>query len=214
MSHFRNATKEQWYQDDYPGADMHLTHGTMVAALHTTEGMGWPSYRGGSIAPNYTGMPPIGFRRGHWRVHFPDEKSSRALENDPGGVETNTMNVVQFELIGTCDPAHEVSWGKLRAGRDYVYWPKANGRQRRWLARILADMHRRHGLNLHPQVEFKAYPLSYGSDNGVRLTFEQWHKFAGVLGHQHVPENVHGDPGNIAIRSILYWARFYVRTHR
>ena len=217
MSNYKYATKEQWFQDvpGLGGADMNLTHDTMVACLHTTEGMTWPDYQGGAVAPNYTGMPPIGLKGGHWRAHFPDEKSSRALVNAPGGVQTNTLNVVQFELIGTCNPAYAVSWTvngrKYFAGKDYVYWPNANLRQRRWLARILADMHRRHGLRLLPLVEFKAYPASYGTNNGVRLSGAAWSKFAGVLGHQHVPENVHGDPGNIAIRSILYWARFRVR---
>lgn len=211
MSNFKYATKEQWFQDNYPGADLHLTHDTMVAVLHTTETTDWPDYQHGSEAPTYTGKPPIGLRGGHWRAHFPDEKSARALVNSPGGVETNTLNAVQFELIGTCDPAKAVSWGKLRAGRDYVYWPNANLRQRRWLARILADMHRRHGLRLLPLVEFRAYPASYGTHNGVRLSGAAWSKFAGVCGHQHVPENVHGDPGALRIRSILYWARRRVR---
>lgn len=214
MSTYRPAnTTEQWFQDDFPGADLRLSPKTMVVTLHTTEGTDWPDYLGGQTAPNYTGLPPLGDARGKWRAHFPDEKSSRALRNEAGGVNTNTLNTVQLELIGSCDPKNRVRWGgssRTRvAGRDYVYWPEADLRQHRWLARILADFHIRHGLRLRTGVEFKPYPASYGA-NGVRLSFAGWSNYTGVLGHQHVPENSHGDPGNIDIKTILAEARKHV----
>ena len=211
MSNYRWADlKSQWFQDDYPGADLHLNADTMVAVVHTTETAGWPSYNGGTTAPNYTGLPPIGSRMGQWRGHFPDEKSSRALQNDAGGVETNTLNAVQLELIGTCDPAHEHRWGNLVAGRDYVYWPDATPAQLNWLGAILADFHERHGLKLVAPAVFKAYPGSYGEHNGVRLSFAEWRNAAGVYGHQHIPENDHGDPGSLAIGIALNHAKSLV----
>lgn len=212
MSNYKNADcKTQWYQDDFPGADLKLTAVTMVLVLHTTEGTDWPTYDGGSMAPNYTGKPPLGDTKGQWRGHFPDEKSSRALVNLRGGVETNTLNSEQLELIGTCDPKNKVRWGGTSrtrlAGRDYVYWPDADKRQLKWLSRILADFHIRHGLHLDAPRRFLPYPESYGPSNGVRLSANAWSRITGVVGHQHVPENVHGDPGNIDIDYVLTSAK-------
>lgn len=212
MTNYKAANKtEQWFQDDYPGSNLRLNKNTMVAVIHTTEGTDWPSYSGGAVAPHYTGKPGLGGERGKWRAHFPDEKSARALANKSGGVETNTLNCVQFELIGTCDPRNAKRWGGTSrsriAGRDYVYWPEADDKHLLWVARILADMHRRHGLVLMAPKPFKAYPESYGSKNGVRLSTKEWLNSHGVIGHQHVPENLHGDPGNIDIEGILSRAR-------
>lgn len=214
MSNFAKAnTTAQWFQDDYPGAVLNLSAETMVLTVHTTEGMTWPSYGGGETAPNYTGFPPLaGISSGLWRAHFPDERSSRALRNLDGGVQTNTLNTVQLELIGTCDPRHAKSWngeGKKFAGKDYVYWPNASDEQLAWLADLVADMHRRHDLRLAAPA-FQAYPASYGARSGtndVRFSFDQWRSFAGICGHQHVPENVHGDPGNINMAKVITFAK-------
>lgn len=217
MSNYRAAdAKTQWYQDNFPGSTLKLTPDTMVAVLHTTEGSTWPTYSGGATAPNYTGQPPLGkpnddnYRKGQWRAHFPDEKSARALRNDSGGVETNTLNAVQLELIGTCDPKNAKRWGGTSptriAGRDYVYWPDASEVQLMWVARILADFHRRHGLILTAPKRFIAYPGSYGATE-VRMSVKEWLNSRGVVGHQHIPENDHGDPGNLDIVSILEKAR-------
>ena len=210
MSNYSKADRRtQWFADDYPGSPMRLNADTMVGVIHTTETMSWPGYEGGRTAPNYTGQPPLkGISRGQWRAHFPDEMSSRALRNLSGGVETNTLNSVQFELIGTCDPKHAKSWngqGKKFAGKDYVYWPKATDNQLKWLASIMADMHLRHGMRFQAP-RFVAYPESYGP-GGQRLSFAAWRKFTGMLGHQHVPENSHGDPGALNIGKVITFAK-------
>lgn len=203
-----NTTK-QWFARRFVGSKLNLGPRTGVVCLHTTEGFGFPEYGGGESAPNMTGLPPINGKRGEWRQHFPDEMSSRALRNESGGVETNTMNTFQIELIGTCDSRYRKRWGSRVAGRDYVYWPDATEQQLKWLARVLADLHIRHGLKLTSSVRFLPYPDSYGA-NGVRLSFEGWKKYTGILGHQHVPENSHGDPGNIDIERLLKLAREHV----
>jgi hypothetical protein len=56
-------------------------------------------------------------------------------------------------------------------------------------------------------LTFKAYPGSYGTSNGVRMTGSQWTNFTGHCGHQHVPENLHGDPGAFPIAAILAAAK-------
>lgn len=207
MSTFRKAnTRTQWFQDKYPGAPLNLTADTMVLVIHTTEGTGWPGYDGGAIAPNDTAKPNIKAKQLDWRAHFPDERSSRALQNQAGGVETNTLNAVQVELVGTCDPTHAHRWGSMRAGVDYIYWPDAPDWALLELAEFIADLHHRHGLRLHAPA-FKAYPDSFGLDNGVRMSGTAWSHFAGICGHQHIPENVHGDPGALPIGRILQLAR-------
>lgn len=192
----------QWFEDNFPGALMNPN----VLVLHTTEGTTWPGYEGGATAPNYTARPDLGAKRLHWRQHYPDERSSRSLVNAPGGVETNTLNCIQVELVGTCDPAHRTSWGNLRAGHDYVFWPDAPDWLLRELAKFVAYCHRRHGVKLQAPT-FKAYPGSAGTNNGVRMTGTQWRNFYGVCGHQHVPENVHGDPGNTDVPKVLEFAK-------
>lgn len=224
MSNYRAAdSKTQWFQDNFPGSTMNIKPSNLVLVIHTTETTGWPGYEGGATAPNYTGLPPLGepnhdgFRKGAYRAHFPDEKSARALKNLPGGVETNTLNAIQLELIGSCDPKNASRWGRTSrsnlAGKQYVYWPEASPRQLLWVARFVADLHRRHGLALKAPRKFLPYPASYGA-NGVRLTNSQWMNTVGVIGHQHVPENSHGDPGNLNVEEILRLARGLVTKGR
>ena len=72
---------------------------------------------------------------------------------DGGGVETNTANVIQVELVGTCDPNNRhtmTDWRgvRLRAEVDYIYWPDAPDWALRDLAAFLRDMHDRHGIKL------------------------------------------------------------------
>lgn len=208
--------KSQWFQDNFPGSNLELGPERTVVVLHTTEGFSWPTYAGGGTAPHLTGLPPLfsikglRLRKGKWRQHFPFNKSSRALANTSGGVETNTLNAIQIELIGTCDPANAVSWGGKKqywAGKDYVYWPKATKVQLNFVARMLADIAEDTGLRLVTQVVWKAYPGSYGVGNPNRLSFAEWRDTVGVVGHQHVPENSHGDPGNLNVAYILQRAR-------
>jgi len=206
MSNYAKAdTKAQWFQDNYPGSTLELSEDTTVVVLHTTEGFDWPGYEGGATAPNYTFKPGFAPQGGWWRAHFPDERSSRALRNLSGGVETNTLNAIQVELIGTCAPVNRNTWYGRKAGEDYVYWPEADDHQLRDIARFLVDMHQRHGLRLRAPKKFVAYPGSYGS-HPERMTFAEWRNATGVVGHQHVPENSHGDPGALNVERILHFA--------
>lgn len=178
-----------------------------VGALHTTEGTGWPDYNGGATTPHATGMPAIPKRCLEWRQHLPFTRSARALENDPGGVETNTLNAVQLELIGTCDPTKRVRWGRLTAGKHYIFWPEAPDWALDGVAEVLAFLHEEWAIQLKAPKLWLPYPDSYGSKNGQRMSFAQWRRFYGWCGHQHVPENAHGDPGDLDIEHILAKAR-------
>lgn len=213
MSNYSRATTSQWYASRYPGAKINPDK----VVLHTTEGNSWPTYGGGSSAPTYTARPSFGGKRLIWRAHFPDERSARALVNAPGGVETNTDNAIQVELIGTCDDKHAKTWrGVGTAGRDYIYWPDAPEWALRDLAAFLQDMNRRHGIPLKAPSTWLRYgkdsrrpgvwPASYGA-SPARMTFSQWRSFRGVCGHQHVPENSHGDPGALDVAALMKYAR-------
>lgn len=202
-------TKTQWWQDDFAGSRIEPD----VLIWHTTESPGFPSsatYRNGGTAPNVTVRINIATRSMSVRQHFPADRSARALENRSGGVQTNTAGAFQVEVVGTCDPAHRKTWGKLVAGRDYLYLPDAP----QWALDLLAQI----PTWLHaewPKFPIKdaaprgwlVYPKSYGNSSGQRLSNAEWTKATGMLGHQHVPENSHGDPGNLNIRAIVASAK-------
>lgn len=195
----------------YPGADLSLFFGTKYKGSlmnvdkllwHTTEGRTVVDYSGGAEAPTLTAAPDMTAKKLRWYQHFDINRSARALVNSTGGVETNTDDVVQVELVGTCDPATRDKW--IREGRagEFIFWPDAPD----WALEGLADFSNwlleNHGVKIKSTVTWKAYPASYGANNGVRLTGAQWTAYTGHLGHEHAPDgNVHGDPGN------LDWAR-------
>lgn len=162
--------------------------------LHTTEGGNWTSYDEGKKAPHLS-VKAIPGKGVEVRQHTPFTSSARALRNLDGGVQTNRDYAFQIELIGTCDPKNK---GKM------FYWPEADDAVLRDLyVKVIEPMSR--GLNIPLLAPaFQAYPASAGARSGsndVRMTGAQWDIFTGWCGHQHVPENTHGDPGNFP------WAR-------
>jgi hypothetical protein len=154
--------------------------------LHTTEGSGWPGYDGWTIFPHATVMPSPG-KGVDVHQHLPFDQGSFALRNLSGGVETNRDYVFQFELIGTC----------VRGGPGY-YWPGADDAVLRDLYRkVIGPLSEAYGIPLRAQP-FQSYPDAYGArgvTNDVRMSGSAFDNWSGWLGHQHVPENVHGDPG-------------------
>ncbi|MEU1275385.1 peptidoglycan-binding protein [Streptomyces sp. NPDC005799] len=174
--------------------------------LHTTEGTTLVDYSKGAVAPNITAKPNFDKKRLDWYQHYAFDRSARALVNKAGGVETNTDDVVQVELVGTCDAAHRKTWGKLQAGVHYIYWPDAPDWALDDLADFLAWQNVKNGVPLKAPGEWLPYPASYGNSK-ARMTFAEWRGFSGVCGHQHPPENVHGDPGDIDITTLLAKAK-------
>ncbi|MEU6460360.1 peptidoglycan-binding protein [Streptomyces sp. NPDC046976] len=200
---YPSATRgSHWYGDTYEG-DL-IAPNTLV--IHTTEGTDVVSYSSGSEAPNLTAKPNFKTKKLDVYQHFALNRSARALVNAPGGVETNTCNAVQVEFVGTCDPTHKSAWGKLKAGVDYVYWPDAPEWCYDAMANLIAWMHTNLGIPLSGPSQWLPYPSSYGKTH-VRLSFAQWNAFRGVLGHMHVPENDHGDPGGIPFAKVLAKAK-------
>lgn len=171
----------QNFASAYPGV---IFSSLRCLVLHTTETSGWPGYSGGASAPTFTAMPDHTNKKLIWRQHYPLNMSARALRNDPGGVNTNTTSVVQIELVGTSDK-----------GGPGMYWPEAPD----WALQDLADfckwLKAEWGVPTSGSVKWVDYPASYGFNASQRLSGGTWLDYRGILGHQHVPENDHGDPG-------------------
>lgn len=216
---YPGASTKYWYQGKYPGSPME----TNVIGWHSTEGISVPGYRGGADAPNLTVAPDFKNRRAVWYQHHDFDSSSRAARNLAGGVETNTANMCQIEIVGTCDPKHKTSW-KLgsrtyKAGVDYLYTPDLPDWFEEELAEFSAWANKNHGVRLESKrpdgtaLVWKPYPSSYGTraQNGVRLSNAEWGKFYGHCSHQHFPENLHGDTGNMNIAVILSVAKDMVQ---
>lgn len=191
-----------WFADNYKGSTIKPN----VGVIHTTEGTSLPWYDGGAKAPNYTATPDFGKQRLIWTQHYPDTMSSRALRNESGGVETNTLNCIQIELVGTCDPGTSEKW--KAAGRNHIFWADAPQWALDEVAEFVALKNRERGIRIEGPEQINeawaAYPASYGKGASQRFSFAQWKNFYGWCGHQHVPENDHGDPGR------LNWA--YIET--
>lgn len=182
-------TRSGWYADNYPGSRTDAN----VGVIHTTEGTSLPGYEGGATAPNVTAVPNMAAKTLRWVAHFPANMSARALRNEAGGVETNTLNAYQIELVGTCDPGTRDRWTK--AGASFIFWPDAPAWALEDLAEHIAWANDALAIPIRaPRQGFLAYPASYGN-SPVRMGDAQWREFTGWCGHQHVPENSHGDPG-------------------
>jgi hypothetical protein len=197
---YPGASTAYWYGAKYPGSAMEVN----VLCWHSTEGTSLPSYDGGSMAPNFTAKPDFAAKRLVWYQHFDFDVSSRALRNLSGGVETNTLNVGQVEIVGTSDPATHTKWAQ--AGIQHLYMAELPDWAIRDLATFAKWANVNHGVPLSSGLTFKPYPSSYGA-NGVRMTNTQWTNFNGHCGHQHVPENDHGDPGAFPMAAILAAAK-------
>jgi hypothetical protein len=168
----------------YPAASRSLTfggcgphvHGPYRIVLHTTEG---PTIAGALGAYRSSGNYP------HFTVdgntveqHCPLEVGSTALKHPSGTPETNRASAIQIEIVG--------------------YAAHADQLPTRLLVPLLEWIAAQTGARLEAAA-FKAYPSSAGFTNGIRFSDAEWASFNGICGHQHVPNNDHGDPGLISL---------------
>ena len=181
------ATKQTWNRD---GGS--FTRSPSIICLHSTEGGSWPGYSAGADAPHFTIDP----RTGDVRQHTPINVAGRALMHPAGTPETNRAGVIQVEIIGTCD-------GATASRYNLHYLPDMTDAEAANINRLLVAIFDATGIPLETTVTWKQYPASYGPGNGVRLSRSAFANYRGVLGHQHVCDNDHGDPGNLPIAKIL-----------
>jgi peptidoglycan hydrolase-like protein with peptidoglycan-binding domain len=111
---------------------------------------------------------------------IPANRGGRGLENRSGGVQTNNGGsiVFQIEVVG-------------RAKEPWTSGPCKG------LETVIAFLRQLGVDDVWPSGDLKPYPASYG---GSRST-SAWAK-EGHFGHSQVPENVHGDPGDIDQKKI------------
>lgn len=158
--------------------------------LHSTEGTSIEgaisAYKTRNVWPTLT----TDLRRRRVTQHLPLEVAARSLKNLAGGVETNRAGkvLVQIEIVGSAaDPP------SLGSPDDLAWF----GRE------VVAPICEAMAIPIVTTVRWVAYPASYGQGAAQRLSPTAWVNYSGLLGHQHAPENDHGDPGLIDIGRIL-----------
>ena len=169
--------------------------------LHTTEGPSYASARGAYLdggVPHFTIAPNFRKNRGEIFQHFPLSSRATALRDNDSTLKENRAHVIQIEIVGTCDGSKRDTFPDGLFLTDWPTWYlTAIGRLMRWL-----EEHR--GIAPVSTVEWKSFANgSFGKANGVRMTNSQYVAYSGWLGHEHVPENDHGDPGDIDIIKLL-----------
>lgn len=171
------APTELWgtYRDD-DGQWKYLLHSTESDVFRPDD----DSYFGHTSYPHFTAYLKTSEKLARIYQHIPINRAARALKNKPGGIETNADRVVQIEIVGR---AHQAPT-----------WPKA-----------LLDAVRAVGLWVVEQtgMPWQSTVRFVAGGAGVRLNGPTFDNYAGILGHQHAPENDHVDPGAIDIRYIL-----------
>lgn len=157
--------------------------GPYRGVLHRTEGSSYAGARSSYVknrsAPHFT----VG-TEGLWQ-HIALDRAARALENPPGGVQTNLQSAIQIEVIGfSKDP-----------------WPDR-------LVTVVRDLM----IKIEDETGIKPFAPPFGDQDGAfglrtvyRMQPESWVRFDGWCGHQHVPEQLHGhwDPGKAPIDQLL-----------
>lgn len=173
-----------------------FTGGPAKGVLHTTEGKNYASARSAFVTNKSNPHFTVSFEKGYFQCwqHCSIARASRALKNVSGGVQTNRDMAIQIEIVGSCNPPNS-GWGDLYVPNFPAAYKDGLGKLMRW---IEANA----GVKRIADAEFKSYPGSYGN-NGVRFSGAKWDGYNGWCGHQHVPENDHGDPGNIDISYLL-----------
>lgn len=167
--------------DGLPGAGSFLG-GPPRGVLHTTEGSTYASARAAylksRVSPHFT----IGVE-GCWQ-HVDIDRSSSALVNIIGGVETNRLSAIQIEVVGF---AAQPAWPDqlVAAVRDLMIWIEGQT-----------------GIEPWAPPEWGGSD-AYGLKTKYRMTPSAWLNFDGWCGHQAVPENSHWDPGRIPIGRLL-----------
>jgi hypothetical protein len=158
-----------------------------VLVLHTTQGS---TFAGAEAAfERNNSWPHLGYHpvTGERKQYKPFSTPARALRNMTGGVQTNNResdelpgpDIIQVEIVGYAEDM-----------------PHLDDLQKLALAQFVIDICRATGIPLEFPVPF-AGNEAYGLNGAVRLSHTAWLDVRGVVGHQHVPENTHWDPGDI-----------------
>jgi hypothetical protein len=159
--------------------------GPYRGVLHTTESKAYlpstTSYYGHTSAPHFTLAVVDGTLAMY--QHYPIDRSARSLEHH-GDIETNRRSAIQIEIAWTAEDIAALPANYVAKLRDWMRWVEAQT----GIQRVAPTFYG---------------PEAYGADSPSRMTADQWSVFNGWCGHQHVPQNVHWDPGKIDIQALL-----------
>lgn len=189
-------------EEFYPGATKDIlgdagayTGGPAKGVLHTTESLKYAAARSAYISNKSNPHFTVSYENDYFQCwqHCSIKRASRALKNLSGGAETNRDWAIQIEIVGTSDP--NKNWGSSYVQNFPLGYLDGIRNLMRWVEQNA-------GVARYVGVNFKPYPSSYGN-NGVRMSGATWDNYSGWCGHQHVPENSHGDPGAINIAYLM-----------
>jgi len=132
----------------------------------------------------------LGVFRVHYAPHFlvggtriiqlvPLGTMAAALENRPGGMETNSIVRAQIEVAGH---SSEQSWACDHDTHEA-------------LADLLATLNKAAGIPLERPFPDQLEALPWATVDFARRKTGKWGTVAGWYGHIEVPENEHWDPG-------------------
>ncbi|MFE4422055.1 hemopexin repeat-containing protein [Streptomyces sp. NPDC056817] len=151
--------------------------------LHTTEGPtiagALQTFRGTNFWPTLT-IEPNTFRVVQ---HYSLNAGARAL-SDRATAE-NAARCVQIEIVGFAAQAPTWAPEKLAFIRDVIRDIESLVPIPRWSGRTFLDA------------------AGVSSQPGNRMSVEEWQRFSGWCGHQHVPGETHWDPGALDIDTVL-----------
>lgn len=154
--------------------------------LHTTEGSSIEgavgAYRVNTGWPHITCDPARRRKAQHYELNL----SSRALAHPSGTPETNRAGIINIEIVGFA--AQTGAWPK-----DWLAWLAAD---------VFAPVRAVCPFALAAPL-FVAYPSSYGLGASQRFSRAMFAGYSGIIGHQHVPDNDHGDPGALDVATII-----------
>lgn len=165
--------------------------GSRKLTLHSTEGKSIDGAVGAYTAHNSWPHLTVDCPRRAVVEHLDLMVAGRSLRNTAGGADqTNKDGTVhvQIEMVGTA-----VQPTTLGSPEDLTWF----GRE------VVRPIHELTGIPLVTSVPWRAYPGSFGLHAPQRLSPAAWDAYSGILGHQHVPDNDHGDPGSIDIAWII-----------
>lgn len=163
--------------------------GARKILLHTTEGStiagATAAFQANNSWPHFT----VNCNTRQVVEHLDMSVAARSLRNVAGGVETNRQGtiLVQIEIVGFA-----ANQSTLGSTADLAWFGSS----------VVGPIARLCDVPVRSTVRWVAYPDSYGP-GPQRLSGTAWSVYSGVLGHEHAPENVHGDPGAIDIATIL-----------
>jgi hypothetical protein len=173
--------------------------GSRKLLLHSTEGSSIAgaigAYRANNSWPHFT----VDCRRRQVAQHLDPFVAARSLRNDPGGADQTNRDGsihVQIEIVGFAGTPES-----LGTTDDLAWFGQK-------VVKPICDAGR---IPILSSVTWVRYPNSYGKQASQRLSPDEWDVYSGVLGHQHAPDNSHGDPGLIDIHEILNAARGVIR---